>query len=137
MEADSARSFCELLQRRRSDGTAHRFRLRQDEQEQGEDEEDDHCDFWNVLALKSSKHMAEASGHCQLGTVGALCLSVISSVAIVICNKALISTLGFTFGNLSPAFFRGNCAVPRCLDLVAQTLLSYYCKVHMVRSNTD
>ncbi|CAK9276415.1 unnamed protein product [Sphagnum jensenii] len=41
--------------------------------------------------------MAEASGRCQLGTAGALCLSVISSVAIVICNKALISTLGFTF----------------------------------------
>lgn len=34
----------------------------------------------------------------QLGTVGALGLSVISSVSIVICNKALISTLGFTFG---------------------------------------
>jgi hypothetical protein len=41
--------------------------------------------------------MAEASGR-QLGTVGALCLSVISSVAIVICNKALISNLGFSFG---------------------------------------
>lgn len=33
----------------------------------------------------------------QLGTIGALCLSVVSSVSIVICNKALISTLGFTF----------------------------------------
>ncbi|XP_047308834.1 UDP-xylose transporter 2-like [Impatiens glandulifera] len=33
----------------------------------------------------------------QLGTVGALGLSVVSSVSIVICNKALISTLGFTF----------------------------------------
>ncbi|XP_068634664.1 UDP-xylose transporter 3-like [Aristolochia californica] len=33
----------------------------------------------------------------QLGTVGALTLSVVSSVSIVICNKALISTLGFTF----------------------------------------
>jgi hypothetical protein len=95
LEADSARSFGEVLQR--SDGTAHLFRLRQDELEQEEDEEDDHCDFWNVLALKSLKDMAEASGRCQLGTVGALCLSVISSVAIVICNKALISTLGFTF----------------------------------------
>ncbi|KAF3611759.1 hypothetical protein DY000_02044611 [Brassica cretica] len=36
----------------------------------------------------------------QLGTIGALSLSVVSSVSIVICNKALISTLGFTFGNL-------------------------------------
>lgn len=33
----------------------------------------------------------------QLGTIGALCLSVLSSVSIVICNKALITTLGFTF----------------------------------------
>ena len=37
----------------------------------------------------------------QLGTIGALSLSVVSSVSIVICNKALISTLGFTFGELS------------------------------------
>ncbi|PON86544.1 Sugar phosphate transporter domain containing protein [Trema orientale] len=33
----------------------------------------------------------------QLGTVGALTLSVVSSVSIVICNKALISSLGFNF----------------------------------------
>ncbi|KAJ0007718.1 hypothetical protein Pint_30597 [Pistacia integerrima] len=33
----------------------------------------------------------------QLGTIGALSLSVVSSVSIVICNKALISSLGFTF----------------------------------------
>ncbi|GKV09614.1 hypothetical protein SLEP1_g21086 [Rubroshorea leprosula] len=33
----------------------------------------------------------------RLGTVGALSLSVVSSVSIVICNKALISTLAFTF----------------------------------------
>ncbi|KAH7863552.1 hypothetical protein Vadar_019010 [Vaccinium darrowii] len=33
----------------------------------------------------------------QLGTIGALSLSVVSSVSIVICNKALISTLGFCF----------------------------------------
>ncbi|KAA8539496.1 hypothetical protein F0562_026188 [Nyssa sinensis] len=35
--------------------------------------------------------------HFQLGTMGALSLSVVSSVSIVICNKALISTLGFNF----------------------------------------
>lgn len=40
--------------------------------------------------------MTESTGF-QLGTVGALGLSVISSVSIVICNKALISTLGFNF----------------------------------------
>jgi len=39
--------------------------------------------------------MAEKGG---LGTAGALSLSVISSVAIVICNKTLITTLGFCFG---------------------------------------
>lgn len=33
----------------------------------------------------------------QLGTIGALSLSVVSSVSIVICNKALMSTLGFRF----------------------------------------
>ncbi|MED6196227.1 UDP-xylose transporter 3 [Stylosanthes scabra] len=33
----------------------------------------------------------------QLGTVGALSLSVVSSVSIVICNKALMSTLHFIF----------------------------------------
>lgn len=33
----------------------------------------------------------------QLGTIGALSLSVISSVSIVICNKALMSTLRFKF----------------------------------------
>ncbi|XP_039017672.1 UDP-xylose transporter 3-like isoform X2 [Hibiscus syriacus] len=31
------------------------------------------------------------------GTIGALSLSVVSSVSIVICNKALITTLGFNF----------------------------------------
>ncbi|CAM6101169.1 unnamed protein product [Calypogeia fissa] len=41
--------------------------------------------------------MAEKAVGIQLGTFGALSLSVISSVSIVICNKALISTLGFCF----------------------------------------
>lgn len=40
----------------------------------------------------------------QLGTIGALTLSVFSSVSIVICNKALISTLGFGFGMLKKHF---------------------------------
>ncbi|WOK95862.1 hypothetical protein Cni_G04569 [Canna indica] len=40
--------------------------------------------------------MGEGAGF-QLGTVGALSLSVVSSVSIVICNKALMSTLGFKF----------------------------------------
>lgn len=44
-----------------------------------------------------SVKMSESQGF-QLGTVGALSLSVVSSVSIVICNKALISSLGFSFG---------------------------------------
>lgn len=44
--------------------------------------------------------MSESKGF-QFGTAGALSLSVVSSVSIVICNKALISTLGFSFGELS------------------------------------
>lgn len=42
----------------------------------------------------------------QLGVIGALFLSVASSVSIVICNKALMSKLGFPFGNYSidPSF---------------------------------
>ncbi|GAB2216569.1 hypothetical protein Droror1_Dr00024344 [Drosera rotundifolia] len=40
--------------------------------------------------------MTEGRGF-QLGTVGALTLSVVSSVSIVICNKALMSSLGFHF----------------------------------------
>lgn len=44
--------------------------------------------------------MGEMSGF-QLGVMGALFLSVASSVSIVICNKALMSNLGFKFGKLS------------------------------------
>ncbi|GAB4827692.1 UDP-xylose transporter 3, variant 2 [Ancistrocladus abbreviatus] len=40
--------------------------------------------------------MAESKGF-HLGTIGALSLSVVSSVSIVICNKALMSSLGFHF----------------------------------------
>ncbi|KAL6503793.1 UDP-xylose transporter 2 [Orobanche gracilis] len=40
--------------------------------------------------------MSENKGF-QLGTIGALTLSVVSSVSIVICNKALMSTLHFIF----------------------------------------
>ncbi|PWA98411.1 nodulin MtN21 /EamA-like transporter family protein [Artemisia annua] len=53
-------------------------------------------EFCDLGCFKRGKKMGEGQGF-QLGTVGALGLSVISSVSIVICNKALISTLGFTF----------------------------------------
>ncbi|KAI4999352.1 hypothetical protein ZWY2020_003941 [Hordeum vulgare] len=39
--------------------------------------------------------MGVAGEKFKLGTVGALSLSVVSSVFIVICNKALVSALGF------------------------------------------
>jgi len=58
----------------------------------------------------------------QLGTIGALSLSVVSSVSIVICNKALISTLGFTFGNLFNSSFTvtGSFDYPCCAaDIVS------------------
>ncbi|PON79030.1 hypothetical protein PanWU01x14_015310, partial [Parasponia andersonii] len=41
----------------------------------------------------------------QLGAVGAFSLTVVSLVSIVICNKALISSLGFNFGRLSRACY--------------------------------
>uniref|UniRef100_M8CS01 Sugar phosphate transporter domain-containing protein n=1 Tax=Aegilops tauschii TaxID=37682 RepID=M8CS01_AEGTA len=44
--------------------------------------------------------MGLAGEKFQLGTVGALSLSVVSSVSIVICNKALMSALGFIFAIL-------------------------------------
>jgi hypothetical protein len=47
--------------------------------------------------IEKTKEMGEGE-RFQLGTVGALTLSVVSSVSIVICNKALISSLGFHFG---------------------------------------
>jgi solute carrier family 35 protein E3 len=48
--------------------------------------------------------MADKGG---LGTVGALSLSVISSVAIVICNKTLITTLGFCFATTLTSWHLG------------------------------
>ncbi|KAB5512344.1 hypothetical protein DKX38_029372 [Salix brachista] len=50
----------------------------------------------------------------QLGTVGALSLSVVSSVSIVICNKALISTLGFTFANAATTLTSWHLLVTFC-----------------------
>ncbi|MCL7039519.1 hypothetical protein MKW94_009888 [Papaver nudicaule] len=41
--------------------------------------------------------MGETIPRLHLGVIGALALSVTSSVAIVICNKALMSNLGFPF----------------------------------------
>lgn len=51
-------------------------------------------------ASRTKKSMGEGE-RFQLGTVGALTLSVVSSVSIVICNKALMSSLHFIFGKLN------------------------------------
>lgn len=51
----------------------------------------------NSIAVRKQERMVESSGF-QLGLVGSLALSVAASVSIVICNKALMSTLGFPFG---------------------------------------
>lgn len=53
--------------------------------------------------LEQRQKMGEGE-RFQLGTVGALTLSVVSSVSIVICNKALMSSLHFIFGNSTSPF---------------------------------
>ncbi|WVZ86426.1 hypothetical protein U9M48_033206 [Paspalum notatum var. saurae] len=55
----------------------------------------------------------------QLGVIGSLALSVASSVAIVICNKALISTLGFPFATTLTSW---HLMVTFCTLHVAQRL---------------
>lgn len=55
----------------------------------------------------------------QLGVIGSLALSVASSVAIVICNKALISTLGFPFATTLTSW---HLMVTYCTLHVAQRL---------------
>lgn len=64
----------------------------------------------------------------QLGTIGALSLSVVSSVSIVICNKALISTLGFTFGNrLFYSSFTVTCSFDYpCCEQIARFISSLF-----------
>ena len=49
----------------------------------------------DLLPSPSIKKMASPGG---LGTMGALTLSVVSSVSIVICNKTLMSVFKFNFG---------------------------------------
>ncbi|GFP86612.1 uncharacterized membrane protein at1g06890 [Phtheirospermum japonicum] len=61
--------------------------------------------------------MSEGKGF-QLGTIGALSLSVVSSVSIVICNKALMSTLHFIFAT----------------TLTSWHLLVTYCSLHVALS---
>ncbi|XP_047077407.1 UDP-xylose transporter 1-like [Lolium rigidum] len=55
----------------------------------------------------------------QLGVIGSLALSVASSVAIVICNKALISTLGFPFATTLTSW---HLMVTFCTLYVAQRM---------------
>ncbi|KAA8544063.1 hypothetical protein F0562_021760 [Nyssa sinensis] len=60
--------------------------------------------------------MGEMSGF-QLGVIGALFLSVASSVSIVICNKALMSNLGFPFATTLTSW---HLMVTYCTLYVAQ-----------------
>lgn len=62
--------------------------------------------------------MGEMSGF-QLGVLGALFLSVASSVSIVICNKALMSNLGFPFATTLTSW---HLMVTYCTLHVAQRL---------------
>ncbi|KAL7147683.1 hypothetical protein ABFS83_06G123900 [Erythranthe nasuta] len=61
--------------------------------------------------------MSENKGF-QLGTIGALSLSVVSSVSIVICNKALMSSLHFIFAT----------------TLTSWHLLVTFCSLHVALS---
>lgn len=51
-----------------------------------------------MFLFRATKRKMGEGEQFQLGTVGALSLSVVSSVSIVICNKALMSSLHFIFG---------------------------------------
>ncbi|KAI7991048.1 UDP-xylose transporter 3 [Camellia lanceoleosa] len=64
----------------------------------------------------NKRYMGEVSG-LQLGVMGALFLSVASSVSIVICNKALMSFLGFPFAT----------------TLTSWHLMVTYCSLHVAQ----
>lgn len=63
--------------------------------------------------------MSSEKPGCQLGVIGSLGLSVTSSVAIVICNKALMSSLGFPFATTLTSW---HLMVTFCTLYVAQRL---------------
>ncbi|EPS65961.1 hypothetical protein M569_08813, partial [Genlisea aurea] len=64
---------------------------------------------------RKKRRMPSENNRFQLGTIGALTLSVVSSVSIVICNKALMSTLRFNFAT----------------TLTSWHLLVTYCSLHV------
>jgi len=57
----------------------------------------DAFDSFSSYNSKSKSSLLAARNMVELGTIGALALSVFSSVSIVVCNKYLISNLGFHF----------------------------------------
>ncbi|KAK4436451.1 UDP-xylose transporter 3 [Sesamum alatum] len=67
--------------------------------------------------IQKKRKMNENKGF-QLGTIGALTLSVVSSVSIVICNKALMSNLHFIFAT----------------TLTSWHLLVTFCSLHVALS---
>ncbi|OEL30273.1 putative membrane protein [Dichanthelium oligosanthes] len=88
------------------------------------------CLFPGAAAVE----MGVAGEKFQLGTVGALSLSVVSSVSIVICNKALMSSLGFNFvgsifGVVSWNTVIGNWMNPT--TLTSWHLLVTFCSLHV------
>lgn len=60
--------------------------------------------YLSWLFFRATKKKMGEGEKFQLGTAGALGLSVVSSVSIVICNKALMSTLHFIFGKFIERF---------------------------------
>lgn len=103
---------------------------------------------WSVSRSNMGENQQQQQQRFQLGTIGALSLSVVSSVSIVICNKALITTLGFCFGqfasfclhfcwfNLHPAFFMDWFLLFTWILIAATTLTSWhllvtFCSLHV------
>ncbi|KAG0475820.1 hypothetical protein HPP92_012661 [Vanilla planifolia] len=74
--------------------------------------------------------MAEKTGY-HLGVIGSLTLSVASSVSIVICNKALMSSLGFPFATTLTSW---HLMVTFCTLYVAQRLRFFEPKVSDTRT---
>ncbi|KAF4352769.1 hypothetical protein G4B88_010169 [Cannabis sativa] len=91
-----------------------------------------------ILALPKQKKVMGEGERFQLGTVGALTLSVVSSVSIVICNKALISSLGFNFGRnheVETELFWSLVGVStyNATTLTSWHLLVTFCSLHAAR----
>lgn len=70
----------------------------------------------------------------QMGVIGALFLSVASSVSIVICNKALMSNLGFPFGNY---YFFLNCKLKSLSKLIIRLIFGRFSAMFLICCSND